>query len=293
MGINVSKISTPNLIYECHAQLNKIGEITYENVKNADAKTRQFLSEKSPARLKELAQMNCFAADKIKTELDNKYGANNYIVIAIGRSISSIAELLKTIGVNTLNIPLSGLRKREIQNIPKEHLKIYRAYLEQIGLTKKELKNNSDKTYILMDYSHYGHSLERAERLLKKDRLLGDAKNLISVSINKILGEDYERRKFETLFCCSRFKDYSMVGRLPVNKLNEVYNACSPQNVKEYQGNITSGLRKLFWFNTFDSLVQKNYQNIMPRKEFNAMCAHYYNAEAARNRMNIGIYKIK
>ena len=135
-----------------------------------------------------------------------------------------------------------------------------------------------------MDYTHFGHSLKRAEKLLKKDCLLGNAKNLISISINKILGKDFEKRKFETIFCCSRFKDYSMVGRLPVNKLNDVYNECSPQKVKEYQGNITSGLRKLFWFNTFDCLDQNNYKNIMPKKEFNALYNHYYNESAVRNR---------
>lgn len=292
MGINVSKISTSNLISECHSRLNKIGEITFDNVKGADIKTRHFLSKNSPARLKELAKMNCFAANKVKTELDKKYGEKNYVVIAIGRSVSSIAELLKVMGVEAKNIPLSGLRKRTVDDIPKEYLRTYKSYLVQIGLSKTDLKNNPDKTYVIIDYSYYGRTLKRAEEMLRSEVLLGDAKNLTSISINELLGKDYKKRRFEDLFNCSRFKDFSLVGKLHVDNLNNVFEACSQDRVKEYQGNITQGLRKLFWFNTFNFLNKNNFKSIMPTKEYNAVYAHFYNVNAIRNKINMENKKI-
>jgi len=293
MGINVSKISTSNLISECHSRLNKIGEITFENVKNTDIKTRRYLSKNSPERLKELAKMNCFAANKVKTELDKKYGEKNYVVIAIGRSVSSIAELLKIMGIEAINIPLSGLRKRTVKDIPEDYLHTYKSYLVQSGLSKTDLKNNPDKTYVIMDYSNSGKSLKRAEEMLKSDYLLGDAKNLTAVSINELLGKDYKKRKFEDLFNCSRFKDFSFVGKLHVDNLNNVFEVCSPDRVKEYQGNITQGLRKLFWFNTFNFLDKNNFKNIMPTKEYNAVYAHFYNINTIRNKINMENKKIK
>ena len=56
---------------------------------------KQALREKTPKRMRELAQLNCFASFKVKNFLDSKFGQNNYTIIAIGRSISSITEFMK------------------------------------------------------------------------------------------------------------------------------------------------------------------------------------------------------
>ena len=64
------------------------------------------MREVTPARIKELGQLNCYAADKIKNELDKKFGEKNYVLVAIGRSLSSIAELMGKMGVDTKIIPL-------------------------------------------------------------------------------------------------------------------------------------------------------------------------------------------
>lgn len=260
----------------CHTNLDKIGKITLENVSKANEATRQILRNNTPTRLKELAQLNCYAADKIKTELDKTYGTNNYVVVAIGRSISSIAELAGHLGVDTKIIPLSGLRRNSVDNIRKDALHMYKSFLVQKNLSKKDLKKNKNKTYVFMDYACYGTSLKRAEELIKKEELLGKAKNIRFMSINEILGFDYEKRGFNKLFEYSRFKDYSYVGKLHISKLEEVFSRCSPDRVKEFQGNITQILRKLFWFNVFDSIKNKSYGNIVPSKELNALYKHCY-----------------
>lgn len=281
MGVSVSKVQSINLISECRKRLNIIGKITLENVGKTDTETCDFLRKNSPARLKELARMNCYAAEKIKSELDKKYGENNYVMIALGRSLSSIAELMRYLGADTKIIPLSGLRKSDIDSIPSDSLQVYKTYLVQIGLSKTDLEKNKDKTYVLTDYTHFGRSLEKAEKLLKKNELLGDAKNLVAVPVSDILGEDYKGMGFEHLFSCSRFKNFSYVGKLHVEALNKVFEICSPDRINELKANITEGVRKLFWFNVFDLLKQDN--KIIPKREIDAIFKHYYSGQALLN----------
>ena len=283
MSINVSKVSNVGLFSKCQSKLNEIGKMTLENVSKTDKGTRQFLREISPARLKELAKMNCYAADKVKQVLDSKYGKNNYILVAIGRSVSSIAETLESMGVDIKIIPMSGLRRRYVDDIPKKDLDTYKTFLVQKGLSKADLNKNKDKKYIVTDYAYYGRTLERATELLKKEEMLGNAPNLVSMRINDILGEDYDTKQFRTLFKFNRFKNYSYVGRLHVDNLDKVYEQCSPDRVKEYQGNITKGIRKLFWFNVFDSLNKKNYKNINPINELKALYEHQMSPKAVQN----------
>lgn len=270
-------------ISECHKKLNNIGKISLSSISKLPEDYRASIRSCSPKRLQELAKMNCFAADKIKTKLDKQYGKNNYVLIAIGRSLSSITELMQQLGADTKIIPLSGLRRREINDIPSKDLQIYKTFLVQKGLSKTDLNKNKDKTYILMDYTYYGDSLEKAEKLLKKEELLGNAKNLISIPVKKILGEDYEKLNFKTLFEYCRFKDYSYVGKLHVDELNKVYEKCSPDRIAELKGNITQGLRKLFWFNVFDSYKENNFKNIMPQNELNAIYKHHLSPKALKN----------
>ncbi len=279
----ISKIPNANLISECQKRLNKIGKITPQSIAQADKTTREYLRKLTPVRLKELAQMNCFAAEKVKNKLDELYGENNYVLIAIGRSVSSIAETLGHMGVDTKIIPLSGLRRREVNDIPSDSLLAYKTFLVQTGLSKTDLNKNKDKTYVLMDYAYYGRTLERAEELLKKSEMLGNAPNLVSMRINDVLGEDYQKKQFKTLFEYNRFKNFSYVGRLHVDNLKNVFKECSPERAKEHSGNITQGVRKLFWFNVFDSLKENNYRKINPITELNALYEHYLSPGAVKN----------
>lgn len=284
--MNISRVPNTNLITECHKRLNKIGKITLENVAKTSKKTRQFLRDNTPVRLKELAQMNCYAADKIKKNLDSKYGRENYVLIAVGRSVSSIVELIGKMGADVKIIPMSGLRRAEIDDIPSRDLYTYKTFLHKIGLSKNNLEKNKNKTYILMDYTYYGRSLGKTEKLLKRDNMLGDAENLISIPISNILEEDYSGMKYDKLFEYCRFKDYSYVGRLNVNELKRVYEKCSPDKIKEFQGNITQGLRKLFWFNVFDCLKENRFKNEMPKAEIQALYVHRLSPKALNNYLN-------
>ena len=101
MSLNIQKI--PPVFTECHKKLNSIGRISPESVSNLSADFRQSIRGYTPKRLLELAKMNCLASEKIKSELDKIYGENNYVLIAIGRSLSSIAEqMTKSVTVKTV-----------------------------------------------------------------------------------------------------------------------------------------------------------------------------------------------
>ena len=287
MSLTLNKVSPlvnkSGFISVCREKLNTLGKLTSYRVANTDINTRQFIRSHTPKRLRELAQMNCFAADKIKTELDRRYGQDKYAVIAIGRSLSSIAELMKSMGVDVKILPMSGLRKNSVKDVSKDDLITYKTFLIQNGLSKTDLTNNPDKIYIIMDYTHFGRSLQRAEELLKTDELLGDAKNLISLPVHEVLGNDYRSKHFNVLFSYSRFKDYSYVGKLNVTNLGDVYNQCSPDRIKSFQSNITQGLRKLFWFNVFDSLAENKFKTATPEEEMNAIYRHYLSPQAIKN----------
>ena len=229
--------------------------------------------------------MNCQAADEVKVYLDNLFGKNNYVLIALGRSISAIAELMGHLGVDTKIIPMSDLKKYDINQIPPENIKMYKSYLEEIGLSKEILKQNPDKKYVLMDYSHYGKSLENAEKLLRKEELLGDRNNLQTMTVNSALDNIFYKNKYDIMFGYCQFKNYSYVGKLPINELECVRQQAFPDTAKEYQGNITKGLRKLFWFNVYDSLINENYKSMMPIKNYYAIYKHIQSSTAIRNRI--------
>jgi len=267
----------------CHKYLNKIGNINQKNVQNLSPEIKAFLRENTPARLKELAKMNCYAANKIKTELDKQYGINNYVLIAVGRSVSSIVEQIGHMGADTKIIPMSGLRRTNVEHIPAKGLRKYKAFLNKIGLSKNILEENQNKTYILMDYTYYGRSLENTKKILKRNDMLGNADNLISVPISIILDNDYIYKGYQRLFEYNRFKDYSYVGKLNINNLTNVFKKCSPNKMQELKGNITQGLRKLFWFNVFDSLKEQNYKNVLPTKELDAIYRHHMSEKAVKS----------
>lgn len=283
---------TQGVFSRCHSLLNELGKINAKSVQNLSAEKKNFLINNSPKRITELAKLNCFAANKIKTVLDKTYGEGKYTVIAIGRSISSIVELLGHMGVDTKIIPLSGLRRGNIDEISPESLHTYKTFLVQKGLSKTNLAKNKDKTYILMDYTFYGRSIKKAEQLLKREELLGNAKNLISMPISDILGKDYSEMGFEKLFEYCRFKDYSYVGKLNIEKLENVYQECSPKRVPEFRGNITQGIRKLFWFNVFEIMQKKNFiNNVLPIKEIEALYNHHLSPKAIQNYLRREINK--
>ncbi len=147
-------------------------ELSPDTVSKLDKSIKVLLNKVTPKRIKELAQVNCYAAAKSKKYFDSLYGENNYTLIAIGRSVASIAETMKYLGADVKIIPLSGLRNGLPKEIP--NIDLYKKYLSKIGINLGMLEKNKDKKYILFDYQYSGNSLQNADEFIRKNILNSD-----------------------------------------------------------------------------------------------------------------------
>ncbi|MDE6138253.1 MAG: hypothetical protein K2F57_02145 [Candidatus Gastranaerophilales bacterium] len=129
---------------------------------------------------------NC-AANCAKKVFDTAFGEENYVVITIGRSLSSIGKALGyKIGENNVhNIPMSNIGRfvyditnpvnyaKYIENLKFENVGELVKYLESIGLGRKNIES-SGKKYILTDFCQTGRSLIGAENIFKSEYVWGN-----------------------------------------------------------------------------------------------------------------------
>ena len=294
--------TTKNLIYPTNSQLhnepsfqgsrkflkitssclNKIDtNITPQTISKTPLSTRFLIEQFTPKRIKELAQINCFAADKVKTYFDKLYGQNNYTVIAIGRSVASIAETMKYLGADTKIIPLSGLKSDLPNSIP--NVETYKSYLNKIGINLEALTKNPNRKYILFDYSYSGNSLGNCDTFFRKNIFKSNPQNLINKSINEVLKEDFQNN-FHLLFSLNRFKDFSSVGKLNIMDLKNCFTQANESTALEYKSNMAKYLRKIFLFNVCKYIKKGNFKNTC-NNELKALDKHYLSQKAMRVRL--------
>ncbi len=268
--------------------LNKIGDkIDPVAIKKMPQPLKLLLRYFSPTRIKEMAQINIYAANKIKSYFDGLYGKNNYTLIAIGRSVSSIAETTKALGADVKIIPLSGLRSGLPEDIPNKD--VYKKYLDSIGINKDNFEQSVQKKYILIDYSYYGNSLDAAQTFLTQNFLSSNKNKLLCMSINSLLNEEFYNRDWHLLFSLNRFKLYSMVGKLNIDNLKNVFIQANSSTAEEYHSRAAQYIRKLFLFHVFDKLNCNKFEYIKPRKELQMLNQHYLSQKAMRARVNLAM----
>ena len=250
-------------IRRCNNILKRVSDFTPQGYENMSSDSKVFLRKCTPDRMQELAKTTCDIAYKLKNKFDIRYGENNYMVIAVGRSMASVAETLNFIGGEAVVIPLSELRFYLPDQVPD--MELYRKYLEQIGLTKEKIQNNPDKRFILMDYAVSGDSLRTAREFLERPELLGKSDNFIDYEINPII----KSLKTIKLFYFERFKNFSPVGKLSLDNLRDVFTQSNSSTSREGRGNICQYFRKLFLFNLLDTLNLEDFHDFIPKKEIN------------------------
>lgn len=252
-------------IKNCQSLLGSSLQMQSENFTKISPVKKFLISKFSPKRLKELARVNCDVAEKVKNYLDNLYGRDNYTLIAVGRSLATVAETVKLLGGDVKIIPLSQMR----HSLPKEikDTDVYKKYLEHIGLSRKNLTDNAKRQYILMDFAVSGASLEHTEQLLKSESFLGELQNLTRLELSTVPGVE----KIKNLFHFQRFKPFSPVGKLTVDEFKNAFIQSRPETCKELKGNISSFLRKLFCFNVAETLSKGSYKDFYPQKELHAL----------------------
>ena len=242
------------------------------------------LSDSPPSFYENMAEIHDFAATAMKKVFDRRFGENKYVVIPIGRSLSTIGKVLgyKIGEENVINIPLSNAKRfaippysiqyRElIQNIKSnEDLETFLDFLSQHNLSRHNIETGG-KNYILTDYCTSGLSLEGAETLFKSDLVWGNCKNnIFAVDFLKIFDNiTFQPQKFsrtlqveinksdshhiknllEYKLFSSKYKKFSFVERS--ESLSETPLAAAEQTVKNKDKKV-----KLVWFNLLDNEMQ-------------------------------------
>ena len=233
--------------------------------------------------------MHNYTASCIKTGFDKIFGENNYVVIPIGRSLSSIGKSLeaKIEQNNVVNVPLScGSRflswfqnkesyKNILDNIKNDNgLNNFVKYLEMNNIAKKDIES-SNKHYVLIDYCASGMSLKGAEQLFKSDLVWGNKnKNIHAVDIinyMKNFDETSLKKYKEELFpndrsitsaleynlIDSRYKSYSTITKS--RNLEETINASK----EKFETDKTPRETKLVWFQLMDDIITRK-ENLKP-----------------------------
>lgn len=171
---------------------------------------------------------NDITANCIKDTLNNKYGEGNYIVIPIGRSLSSIVKNLGyKIGEDNVKLlPMSSAGRFLDLEKCDEDFGILTDYLDSIGLSKDNVKK-SDKQYIFIDYCCSGRSLQGAENLFKSNKMWGQLDNIHFENIMNLLPEPDQNKEIEGIpsveflknleldLLHSRYKKYALVKDCP------------------------------------------------------------------------------
>ena len=278
-NVDIIEFGTSPVYEKALTKLNKINKEEYDsltyNEKEALRKNlianearllnKDFLSEDLP--------MHHFAADSIKTVFDEQYGENNYVVITIGRSLSSISKLLEMkIGEeNVKNIPLSHVDEfyagdnflrysQAIDNFTGKYgFADFKKYLASIGLDKETIES-SGKNYILMDYCHTGKSLDGAYTVLTSDQLLGNKKkNITTASIENVtfLTDPKLSRKLDHYLTTMKYKQYSFVDKFH----GKMTNLDTVIDYHKFGNKINQETLKLFGFAMLDSQFSNHPYN--------------------------------
>jgi len=255
--------SESNLLERALSKLNRINMVEYNSLSKEEIQIlREEVNKKGKSFLADITKHH-YAAESIKQAFDKEYGAGNYVIVAIGRSLSSVAKLLslKMGEENVRNIPLSGLgRFSPKENKPfekfgtEEEKENYKKYLDSVGLSRENIEN-SGKQYIILDYAYTGRSLKNAYKILTSDFFWGNKKrNITAVSVADILplGFISDNLVFQSNLLTSTYKMYSFVDHL--FKLDkESINNATDYNVFEESDTEAIKRHKLFGFALLDS----------------------------------------
>ena len=207
-------------------------------------------SSKMQDKTKDIEAKHEIASNFIINALDSQYGKDNWVIISLGRSVSSI---LKVIGYKigeerAKQLPMTRANRfideKSIKALEgTEDLEVLKKYLDSIGLNKKNIAE-SNKHYVLTDYCYSGGSLLGGYKLLTSDLLLGNTPKIHKVDVMSVIP-----LQFDEYFYHGKFKEYSEVKQC--RDLKETANSlCDISSLSRES--------KLMRFKLLDN-VMKNY----------------------------------
>lgn len=276
-------IKTPSkhIVEKALKSLKSITKSEYDSLTEVEKELLRSTLNKPAKKIKagELLQdikIHQYAAESIRQSLDKEYGAGNYVVIAIGRSLSSISKLLgiKIGEENVKNIPLSSLqdinpngRDPFCQWGKQNDIITYKKFLSSIGLTRETVEK-SNKKFIIMDYVYSGMSLKSAYKILTSDYFLGNKnRNITAISVQDCLPKNHQKEKNFLLKALkdSYYKKYSFVDKftdVPFKYFSLL------TDFKNFSNDTESYRHQLFGFGLLDSELGGDFINNYKNLEF-------------------------
>ena len=256
-----SRVKTKQVNFALSHGLEKLKTFSteeYKSLSEAELKAIRSEYEKLVHRDRDVnylrcEQMHSKTADSIRQTLDGKYGKDKYVVITIGRSLSSIGKALGyQIGEeNVINLPMSQagkyLLERYVKSIEADgEIDVLRGVLAKQGLTKDAIQK-SGKQYVIMDYCCSGESLKGAKELLTRHDVLGN-KQIKSMDVAKcVKNKAHAEALCADLFSC-KYKDFAFVSESH-SILEMKYAYLHPE-----KADLDT---KLFWFKILDNEMTK------------------------------------
>ena len=166
----------------------------------------------------------------IKDKLNDRFGEGNYVVIPIGRSLSSVGKCLgyKIGEENVKQLPMSSAGRFMYLEDCKEDFSLFNKYINSIGLSKEDVKKLG-KHYVFIDFVNSGRSLKGARHLFESDKVWGEHfDNVHFENVLKLLPEvptelvkedlffgDTFAKDFKSMLMNGQFKKYSAVKDCP------------------------------------------------------------------------------
>ena len=196
------------------------------------------------------------ASEELKNGLDAKYGQGKYVVLTVGRSVSSIGKVLGyKIGEDrVISLPLSfGSRYSEDFFIRKASenggINVLNKFLAKAGLGKEKLIQNN-QTCVLLDFCYSGDSLKGTENLFRNEAVYGDEVKLARENVMDFIPNKpfYRKHRYFNYFFENGFKSYSFVDKS--NDLTGIDNAV--RNPKQ-----AGTEQRLVWFKLLDNEMTK------------------------------------
>lgn len=234
----IRKFGVDPLYHFCKYSKEEYLRLSLSEIQNLRKRSADVINSSTSDSIRAIDDIHSIIPTTLKDTFDKFFGEGKYVVITIGRSLSTIGKALgcKIGEENVINLPMSWSRRflpettrvsdhfSVYNNIcHKEGLDKFLEYLEKLGLGKEQAKQ-SGKSYVLMDYCCSGDSLKGAEFLFKSDYVWGPSAKVYAVDVLSAL-EKYDIPMFDSVqmdpialisktLCASHLKLYSEVGRV-------------------------------------------------------------------------------
>lgn len=237
-NVTASPIKMKTRIYG-EQLLDSVSEVTPEFYKSLSPKKLKAIRVGTAVNIANRAAIIENIAQIIKNIFDNRFGKDSYVFISVGRSLSATAKCLEFMGVETRQLPFSGVHNSKIVDVDK--IISQRGFNKYVDFLYEQGLDNKSKKHIFCDYCFSGETLRTFKEIIEAPEVGLKSKNNIFININKALHcveEKHPRfskpiEEFLSYLNGQFFDNVANIGRLSIRHLSNVKSALTPE-VPEY-----------------------------------------------------------